>query len=252
MSASSGFARQHRAKNIVVKLLGGRAASAVIGLFMLAIGSSAATRKPTSRSLSREPASARSPADRRPWRLPRRRQRRSSRRSPRSRSPSSSRRRSRPRRPGSTRAAGRSTRWSTSSRPMRRSTSRPTALRPRSISKRAARAVEGQLAVARVVMNRAASGRYPPDWCSVVKQPAQFSFVRHGEFPYADTNSDAWQQGRGGRRARGRQRRAERQQRRALVPRRLCRSVLGPPPAGSPADRRAHLLPRLTRVNLEG
>jgi spore germination cell wall hydrolase CwlJ-like protein len=52
--------------------------------------------------------------------------------------------------------------------------------------------VEGQLAVARVVMNRAASGRYPPDWCSVVKQPAQFSFVRHGEFPYADTNCEAW------------------------------------------------------------
>jgi N-acetylmuramoyl-L-alanine amidase len=53
--------------------------------------------------------------------------------------------------------------------------------------------VEGQLAVARVVMNRAVSGRYPPDWCSVVKQPAQFSFVRHGEFPYVDTNSYAWQ-----------------------------------------------------------
>jgi len=53
--------------------------------------------------------------------------------------------------------------------------------------------VEGQLAVAHVVMNRAASGRYPPDWCGVVKQPAQFSFVRHGEFPYADTNSAAWQ-----------------------------------------------------------
>jgi hypothetical protein len=52
--------------------------------------------------------------------------------------------------------------------------------------------VEGQLAVARVVINRAASGRYPPDWCSVVKQPAQFSFVRHGQFPYADTSSDAW------------------------------------------------------------
>ena len=29
--------------------------------------------------------------------------------------------------------------------------------------------VEGQLAVARVVMNRASSGRYPPDWCGVVK-----------------------------------------------------------------------------------
>jgi hypothetical protein len=52
--------------------------------------------------------------------------------------------------------------------------------------------LEGQLAVAKVVMNRAASGRYPPDWCSVVKQPAQFSFVRHGAFPYVDTNSDAW------------------------------------------------------------
>jgi hypothetical protein len=52
--------------------------------------------------------------------------------------------------------------------------------------------VEGQLAVARVVMNRAASGRYPPDWCSVVKQPAQFSFVRNGEFPQADTNCIAW------------------------------------------------------------
>ncbi|MEA2959569.1 MAG: hypothetical protein QOJ58_5552 [Alphaproteobacteria bacterium] len=53
--------------------------------------------------------------------------------------------------------------------------------------------VEGQLAVARVVMNRAASGRYPPDWCSVVKQHAQFSFVRNGAFPSADTNSAAWQ-----------------------------------------------------------
>ena len=52
--------------------------------------------------------------------------------------------------------------------------------------------LEGQLAVARVVMNRAASGKYPPDWCSVVKQPYQFSFVRHGQFPSADTNCEAW------------------------------------------------------------
>src|SRR6185437_15614301 len=29
--------------------------------------------------------------------------------------------------------------------------------------------LEGQLAVAHVVMNRASSGRYPPDWCGVVK-----------------------------------------------------------------------------------
>lgn len=57
--------------------------------------------------------------------------------------------------------------------------------------------LEGQLAVARVVMNRAASGRYPTSWCEVVKQPAQFSFVRHGQFPYADTASDAWRKAEG-------------------------------------------------------
>jgi len=57
--------------------------------------------------------------------------------------------------------------------------------------------VEGQLAVAKVVMNRAASGRYPPDWCSVVKQPAQFSFVRHGQFPWVDTSSTAWARAQG-------------------------------------------------------
>jgi N-acetylmuramoyl-L-alanine amidase len=52
--------------------------------------------------------------------------------------------------------------------------------------------LEGQLAVARVVMNRAGSGKYPPDWCGVVKQHAQFSFVRHGAFPWVDTASAAW------------------------------------------------------------
>ena len=54
--------------------------------------------------------------------------------------------------------------------------------------------VEGQLAVARVVINRAASGRYPPTWCQVVKQPYQFSFVNPhtGQFPQADTNSESW------------------------------------------------------------
>lgn len=52
--------------------------------------------------------------------------------------------------------------------------------------------IEGQLAVADVVMNRAASGRYPSDWCGVVKQPAQFSFVRRGQFP-AITDAYAWQ-----------------------------------------------------------
>jgi spore germination cell wall hydrolase CwlJ-like protein len=58
-------------------------------------------------------------------------------------------------------------------------------------------AVEGQLAVARVVMNRAASGKYPPSWCGTIKQPAQFSFVRHGEFPVVDTASEAWRRAEG-------------------------------------------------------
>ena len=59
--------------------------------------------------------------------------------------------------------------------------------------------VDGQLAVARVVMNRAASGKYPPDWCSVVKQPWQFSFVnpRTGQFPAIDATSAAWARAQG-------------------------------------------------------
>jgi N-acetylmuramoyl-L-alanine amidase len=52
--------------------------------------------------------------------------------------------------------------------------------------------LEGQLAVANVVINRARSGRYPTSWCGVVKQKAQFSFVRGGRFPHVNTASDAW------------------------------------------------------------
>ena len=46
--------------------------------------------------------------------------------------------------------------------------------------------LEGQLAVANVVINRAGSGRYPTSMCGVVKQKAQFSFVRRGQFPRID------------------------------------------------------------------
>lgn len=52
--------------------------------------------------------------------------------------------------------------------------------------------LEGQLAVAQVVMNRARSGRYPASWCGVVKQKAQFSFVRAGRFPRIDAGCQAW------------------------------------------------------------
>jgi len=52
--------------------------------------------------------------------------------------------------------------------------------------------IEGQLAVAEVVMNRAASGRYPSDLCAVITQKAQFSFIRKGKFPSANRESAAW------------------------------------------------------------
>jgi len=52
--------------------------------------------------------------------------------------------------------------------------------------------LSGQLAVARVVINRAASGLYPADYCSVVTQRKQFSFVRNGRIPAADESSSAW------------------------------------------------------------
>jgi spore germination cell wall hydrolase CwlJ-like protein len=53
--------------------------------------------------------------------------------------------------------------------------------------------LQGQLAVAEVVLNRARSGRYPPTWCGVVTQRSQFSFVhRGGIIPPANRSSEAW------------------------------------------------------------
>ena len=59
--------------------------------------------------------------------------------------------------------------------------------------------LEGQLAVAKVIMNRAASGKYPASWCGVVKQPWQFSFVnpRTGRYPSVDQASSAWRKALG-------------------------------------------------------
>lgn len=44
----------------------------------------------------------------------------------------------------------------------------------------------GQLAVAQVILNRAANGRFGRDACSVVTQRGQFSFVRGGVVPSVD------------------------------------------------------------------
>ena len=52
--------------------------------------------------------------------------------------------------------------------------------------------LDGQLAVARVVINRAESNTFPDDYCSVVTQRAQFSFVRGGRIPAPNKGSAAW------------------------------------------------------------
>jgi spore germination cell wall hydrolase CwlJ-like protein len=52
--------------------------------------------------------------------------------------------------------------------------------------------LDGQLAVARVIINRTESSQFPDDYCSVVTQRAQFSFVRGGNIPDPNTTSAAW------------------------------------------------------------
>jgi spore germination cell wall hydrolase CwlJ-like protein len=54
----------------------------------------------------------------------------------------------------------------------------------------------GQLAVAQVIINRAQSGQFPRDYCAVVAQPGQFSFVRGGHIPAAPAGSTAWARAR--------------------------------------------------------
>ncbi|WP_181159966.1 cell wall hydrolase [Sandaracinobacter neustonicus] len=51
--------------------------------------------------------------------------------------------------------------------------------------------LDGQLAVAQVIMNRVESGRFGAGVCGVVKAPKQFSFVRGGTIPTA-TNMAQW------------------------------------------------------------
>jgi Cell Wall Hydrolase len=50
----------------------------------------------------------------------------------------------------------------------------------------------GQLAVARVVMARAKSGRFASTLCGVVYQKSQFSFVRGNSMPPINTGSTHW------------------------------------------------------------
>ena len=52
--------------------------------------------------------------------------------------------------------------------------------------------LEGQLAVARVVLARAASSRFPNSICGVVYQKSQFSFVRGGRMPRINKGHRHW------------------------------------------------------------
>jgi len=52
--------------------------------------------------------------------------------------------------------------------------------------------LSGQLAVAKVILNRTKSGRFPGTICGVVLQPHQFSFVRGKRLPSVNMSSHAW------------------------------------------------------------
>lgn len=52
--------------------------------------------------------------------------------------------------------------------------------------------LEGQLAVARVIINRVKSGRFANSLCGVVYQPGQFSFVRGRGMPAIPMASQGW------------------------------------------------------------
>ncbi|GAA4047414.1 cell wall hydrolase [Parerythrobacter jejuensis] len=52
--------------------------------------------------------------------------------------------------------------------------------------------IHGQLAVAQVVINRAESNAFPSDYCGVVYQRSQFSFVKNGTMPRIKRGSAAW------------------------------------------------------------
>jgi spore germination cell wall hydrolase CwlJ-like protein len=52
--------------------------------------------------------------------------------------------------------------------------------------------LDGQLAVARVVVARSRSGRFPDSYCGVVYQPSQFSFIHGGTMPVINHASAGW------------------------------------------------------------
>lgn len=52
--------------------------------------------------------------------------------------------------------------------------------------------LDGQLAVAQVIINRAEDRQFPSSYCGVVYQRSQFSFVKGGKMPSIKRSSSAW------------------------------------------------------------
>ncbi len=52
--------------------------------------------------------------------------------------------------------------------------------------------LDGQLAVAQVIINRAENRAFPSSYCGVVYQRSQFSFVKGGKMPSIKRSSSAW------------------------------------------------------------
>ena len=52
--------------------------------------------------------------------------------------------------------------------------------------------LEGQLAVGRVIINRARSSRFPDSYCDVIYQRSQFSIVRGRQMPHIREKSKNW------------------------------------------------------------
>ena len=53
--------------------------------------------------------------------------------------------------------------------------------------------LDGQLAVAQVIINRTENHRFPANYCGVVTQRSQFSFVRGGRIPDVRNGTRAWE-----------------------------------------------------------
>ena len=95
------------------------------------------------------------------------------------------------RRPSATSAA-RSPIWSAIMPAPTRRTSETNASPAPSITNRKGEPLAGQLAVAEVIINRVALGRFPSSICGVVRQRGQFSFVRGGRIPQPPQAARNW------------------------------------------------------------